>query len=149
MMMDKNDTSTETLILIDWDWTQYGFRAFDLAYHMYYASFVRIFNFGSEDYDPEFFPDVELDDYFMPDKQIEKFLLNYLDYSGDTRTTIEEITTEFNIHTTYITFSKFSSSRKYKVTSISVTESSALSPTSRFQTYNKNVPTPRVWMLLN
>ena len=54
MMMDKNDTSTETLILIDWDWTQYGFRAFDLAYHMYYASFVRIFNFGSKDYDPDF-----------------------------------------------------------------------------------------------
>ena len=123
MMMDKNDTSTETLILIDWDWTQYGFRAFDLAYHMYYASFVRIFNFGSEDYDPDFFPDVKLDDYFMPGEEIEKFLLNYLDYSGDTKTSIEEITTEFNIHTTYITFSKFSLSRKYKVTSMLVTES--------------------------
>ena len=74
---------------------------------MYYASFVRIFNFGSEDYDPEFYPDVETDDYFMPDEEIEKFLLNYLQYSGDTTTTIDEITTEFNIHTTYIAFSKF------------------------------------------
>ena len=74
---------------------------------MYYASFVRIFNFGSEDYDPEFYPDVETDDYFMSDEEIEKFLLNYLEYSGDTKTTIAEITTEFNIHTTYIAFSKF------------------------------------------
>ena len=79
---------------------------------MYYASFVRIFNFGSEDYDPEFYPDVETDDYFMPDEEIEKFLLNYLEYSGDAKTTIDEITTEFNIHTTYIAFSKFAVSRK-------------------------------------
>ena len=82
-------------------------RAFDLAYHMYYASFVRIFNIGSEDYDPENFPDVEFDDYFMPHEIIEKFLLNYLEYSGDATTTIEEITTEFNIHTAYLVLSKF------------------------------------------
>ena len=106
-MTERNDTSAESLILIDWDWTQYGFRAFDLAYHMYYASFVRIFNFGSEDYDPEFSPDVELDEYFIPDEEIEEFLLNYLEYSGDTETTIEEMTAEFNIHTIYIAFSKF------------------------------------------
>ena len=106
-MTERNDTSAESLILIDWDWTQYGFRAFDLAYYMYYASFVRIFSFGSEDYDPEFSPDVESDDYFIPDEEIEEFLLNYLKYSGDTETTIEEMTAEFNIHTTYIAFSKF------------------------------------------
>ena len=39
--------------------------------------------------------------------RIEEFLLNYLKYSGDTETTIEEMTAEFNIHTTYIAFSKF------------------------------------------
>ena len=48
----------------------------------------------------------------MPDEEIEKFLLNYLEYSGDKTTTIGKITTEFNIHTTYIAFSKFAMSRK-------------------------------------
>ena len=26
MMMDRNDTTAESLILIDWDLTQYGYR---------------------------------------------------------------------------------------------------------------------------
>ena len=77
-----------------------------MAYHLYYASFVRVFNIGSEDYDPENFPDVEFDDYFLSDEDIEEFLLNYLEYSGDTTNTIEEITTEFNMHTAYLALRK-------------------------------------------
>jgi len=103
MMMDRNDTTAESLILIDWDLTQYGYRAFDLAYYIYYASFVNIFNLNGEGYDPEVLPDVDLG-YYLPDAYIEDFLTTYLKYSGDTTTTIKEITTEFNIHTTYLVF---------------------------------------------
>ena len=84
-----------------------------MAYHLYYASFVRVFNIGGEDYDPENFPDVETEDYFLPDEVIEEFLFNYLEYSGDTTTTIEEITTEFNMHTAYLALSKIAVSRNY------------------------------------
>ena len=35
-------------------------RAFDLAYYIYYASFVNIFNLNGEGYDPEVLPDVDL-----------------------------------------------------------------------------------------
>ena len=61
---------------------------------------------NGEGYDPEVLPDVDLG-YFLPDDVIEDFLSTYLKYSGDTTTSIEEITTEFNIHTTYLCFSKF------------------------------------------
>ena len=84
-----------------------------MAYHLYYASFVRVFNIGDEDYDPENFPDFESEDYFLPDEVIEEFLLNYLEYSGDTTTTIEEITTEFNIHTAYLALSKIAIGLNY------------------------------------
>ena len=56
--------------------------------------------------DPENLPNVETDDYFLPDEEIEKFLLNYLEYSGETTTTIEEITIELNMHTIYLALSK-------------------------------------------
>ena len=80
-------------------------RAFDLTYYIYYASFVNVFNLNGEGYDPEALPDVDLG-YYLPDEYIEDFLATYLKYSGDTTTTIEQITTEFNIHTTYLLFSK-------------------------------------------
>ena len=77
-----------------------------MAYHLYYASYVRVFNIGSDMPDPENLPNVETDDYFLPDEEIEEFLLNYLEYSGETTTTIEEITTELNMHTIYLALSK-------------------------------------------
>ena len=77
-----------------------------MAYHLYYASYVRVFNIGSDMPDPENLPDVETDDYFLPDEEIEEFLLNYLKYSGETTTTIEEITIEINMHTIYLALSK-------------------------------------------
>ena len=77
-----------------------------MAYYIYYASFVNVFNL---DNDPGLglpdLPDVDLG-YYLPDDAIEEFLGTYLKYSGDTTTSIEQITTEFNIHTTYLLFSK-------------------------------------------
>ena len=73
---------------------------------MYYASYVRVFNIGSDMPDPENLPNVESDDYYLPDEEIKEFLLNYLEYSEDTTTTIEDITTEFNMHTTYLALCK-------------------------------------------
>ena len=66
---------------------------------------MNVFNLTGESYDPEALPDVDLG-YYLPDDDIEDFLATYLKYSGDTTTSIDEITTEFNIHTTYILFSK-------------------------------------------
>ena len=66
---------------------------------------MNVFNLTGESYDPEALPDVDLG-YYLPDDAIEDFLATYLKYSGDTTTSIDEITTEFNIHTTYILFSK-------------------------------------------
>lgn len=52
MMMDRNDTTGQSLILIDWDLCQYGYRVFDLAYYMFYGSFVHVAPFiGNEDFD--------------------------------------------------------------------------------------------------
>ena len=51
-MMDRNDTTGQSLILIDWDLCQYGYRVFDLAYYMFYGSFVHVAPFiGNEDFD--------------------------------------------------------------------------------------------------
>ena len=41
-MMDDDDTSADSLILIDFDQTAYGYRAFDWAYHLHYASSGRL-----------------------------------------------------------------------------------------------------------
>ena len=50
--MDRNDTTGQSLILIDWDLCQYGYRVFDLAYYMFYGSFVHVAPFiGNEDFD--------------------------------------------------------------------------------------------------
>ena len=63
---------------------------------------------NGEGYDPEVpvLPDVDLG-YYLPDDVIEDFLTTYLKYSGDSQTSIERITTEFNVHTTYLIFGKF------------------------------------------
>ena len=84
-------------------------RAFDLAYYIYWASFVNVFNLNGDGYDPEVpvLPDVDLG-YYLPDDVIEDFLTTYLKYSGDSQTSIEKITTEFNVHTTYLIFGKLS-----------------------------------------
>ena len=63
---------------------------------------------NGEGYDPEVLPDVDLG-YYLPDDVIEDFLATYLKHSGDSQTSIERITTEFNVHTTYLLFGKFSS----------------------------------------
>ena len=65
---------------------------------------MNVFNLNGEGYDPEALPDVD-SGYYLPDEYIEDFLATYLKYSGDTTTSIEEMTIEFNIHTTYLLFS--------------------------------------------
>ena len=63
---------------------------------------------NGEGYDPEapVLPDVDLG-YYLPDDVIEDFLATYLEYSGDSKTSIERITAEFNVHTTYLVFGMF------------------------------------------
>lgn len=36
MMMDKNDTTADSLILIDWDMTQYGYRKCFKVYRVHF-----------------------------------------------------------------------------------------------------------------
>ena len=76
-----------------------------MAYYIYYASFVNVFNL---DGDPGLglpdLPDVDLG-YYLPDDAIEDFLATYLNYSGDTTTSIEQITSRKTIWTRWLNVS--------------------------------------------
>jgi len=88
MMRDKNGTA-DTITLIDFDLTGYGFPAFDWAYVLYYSSWSYI----------SFHPGTS----FLPSEEIDFFLQNYLTHAGleDTKS-LEEIRNDFDIHLTYV-----------------------------------------------
>ena len=41
MMIDENDKTGDSLVLIDFDNTKYGYRAFDFVYHFNYHSISK------------------------------------------------------------------------------------------------------------
>ena len=110
MMMDRNDTTAESLILIDFDNTQYGyrfailwcsnillwifFRAFDWAYHLGYVSKIKYgWNHEQIDIDGK---------YFLSDEEINEWLEIYKDNVDSPDVTMEQLWTEFNMHMPYV-----------------------------------------------
>ena len=61
-MMDDDDLTGESLIFVDFDLTQYGFRAFDWIYHLKSASHKLFVQTNGEEY---FIPDEELDQWLQ------------------------------------------------------------------------------------
>ena len=84
-------------------------RVFDLAYFIYWSSFLRVFPpIGNEDFDlqdPGFI--IDYDYYYMPDEEINEFLEIYLDNVKGSDLDMESLTAEFNLFTVYIVFCKF------------------------------------------
>ena len=97
MMRDKNETigvgPSDSIILIDFDLTGYGFRAFDWAYFLFYSSFSYT----------SFHPGTT----FLPDDDINFFLQAYITQAGiGESSSLEEIRNEFDVHLTYVILSK-------------------------------------------
>ena len=61
-MMDDDDLTGESLIFVDFDLTQYGFRAFDWIYHLKSASHKLFVQTNGEEY---FISDEELDQWLQ------------------------------------------------------------------------------------
>ena len=64
LMMDDDDLTGESLIFVDFDLTQYGFRAFDWIYHLKSASH-------------KLFVQTDGEQYFIPDEDLDKWLQIY------------------------------------------------------------------------
>ena len=62
LMMDDDDLTGESLIFVDFDLTQYGYRAFDWIYHLKSASHKLFVQTNGEQY---FIPDEELDQWLQ------------------------------------------------------------------------------------
>ena len=60
-MMDDDDLTGESLIFVDFDLTQYGYRAFDWIYHMISAS-------------EQLFFDTDGETFFIPKEDIDQWL---------------------------------------------------------------------------
>lgn len=89
MMLDANDTSGESLILIDFDNTRYGYRAFDFVYHFgYHSVFVETSTNGMETY----YPDNAIIDEFLT-----IYSESYTGKKADVATLWEEV----RVHTPY------------------------------------------------
>ena len=68
-MMDDNDLTGESLIFVDFDLTQYGFRAFDWIYHLKSASH-------------KLFVQTDGEEYFISDEDLDKWLQIYRNNLG-------------------------------------------------------------------
>jgi len=92
VMMDKNDTSGESLILIDFDLATYGYRGFDSAFVMQQISNQMVKDGVS--------------DSFMSDEDINEWLSIYKDNVGDENLTTDELFLEFNLFMPYVALEK-------------------------------------------
>ena len=70
LMMDDNDLTGESLIFVDFDLTQYGFRAFDWIYHLKSASH-------------KLFVQTDGEEYFISDEDLDKWLQIYRNNLGE------------------------------------------------------------------
>ena len=99
MMIDENDTTGESLILIDFDNTRYGYRVFDLIYFLNYQAVSLDPSAIGNDYGSRFYPS---------DETIKDFVTIYTEsynasYNKTTSegTTVEEMMDELYAHTPY------------------------------------------------
>ena len=114
-MRDKNGTA-DTITLIDFDLTGYGFPAFDWSYFLYYSSQgSQIYFKTSKNTLTSLRRSLESWSYtsfhpgttFLPAEEVDFFLQNYLIQAGLEETkSLEEIKLEFEIHLTYVLLCK-------------------------------------------
>lgn len=83
VMMDKNDTTGETLILIDFDLAAYGYRGYDAAFIMKQISGQAVRDGLTED--------------FMSDEDINEWLRIYKQNLNDNNVSHEELLLEVNL----------------------------------------------------
>lgn len=97
VMMDDDDLTGESLIFVDFDLTQYGYRAFDWIYHMISASEQLFFNTDGET-------------FFIPNEEIDQWLQiyqnNFAGRSEISDEVLERLWDEFNIHMPYVALGK-------------------------------------------
>ena len=117
MMRDKNGTA-DTITLIDFDLTGYGFPAFDWAYFLYYSRQgssnslqlcqglnLELVRRAQKSWSYiSFHPGTS----FLPSEEIDFFLQKYLIQAGlEESKPLEEIRKEFDIHLTYVLLCEF------------------------------------------
>ena len=97
VMMDDDGLTGESLIFVDFDLTQYGYRAFDWIYHMISASEQLFFNTDGET-------------FFIPNEEIDQWLQiyqnNFAGRSEISDEVLERLWDEFNIHMPYVALGK-------------------------------------------
>ena len=96
-MMDDNDLTGESLIFVDFDLTQYGYRAFDWIYHMISAS-------------EQLFFDTDGETFFIPNEEIDQWLqiyhFNLAKRSEISDEELDRLWDEFTIHMPYVALGK-------------------------------------------
>ena len=93
VMMDDDDLTGESLIFVDFDLTQYGYRAFDWIYHMISASEQLFFDTDGETF---FIPNEDIDQWLQ---LYHKNLVNRSEISDDE---LDRLWDEFTIHMPYV-----------------------------------------------
>ena len=92
-MMDDDDLTGESLIFVDFDLTQYGYRAFDWIYHMISAS-------------EQLFFDTDGETFFIANEDIDQWLQiyhkNLAKQSKISDDELDRLWDEFNIHMPYV-----------------------------------------------
>ena len=77
-MMDDDDLTGESLIFVDFDLTQYGFRAFDWIYHLKSASH-------------KLFVQTDGEEYFISDEDLDKWLQIYRNNLGEVHSLCDQV----------------------------------------------------------
>jgi len=94
MMIDEDDTTGDSLILIDFDNTRYGYRAFDFVYHFGYQSVSTETDMWIPNGDTYYYPNQTV---------IDEFLSIYsASYDGPLDTSLETLSAEVRAHTPYV-----------------------------------------------
>jgi len=98
MMVKVNDTTGETLKLIDYDNTSYGYRAFDWSYYLIHSTNARVYEaayFGKDPKEVQWPTTKYINEFFL------EYLSNYDGWDADT-ITLSQIQAEFDIMTPYV-----------------------------------------------
>ena len=97
VMMNDDDLTGESLIFVDFDLTQYGYRAFDWIYHMISASEQLFFKTDGET-------------FFIPNEEIDQWLQiyqnNFAGRSEISDEVLDRLWDELNIHMPYVALGK-------------------------------------------
>lgn len=99
MMIDEDDSTGDSLILIDFDNTRYGYRVFDLIYFLNYQAVSLDPSAIGEEYGSQFYPSDETIMDFVT-IYTESFNANYNKTTSE-GTTVEKMMEEVYAHTPY------------------------------------------------